>query len=137
MAVDNQWAFDLETKIFSVVNEKAMGKIRKNYPSAYITRTGKSTAKAIFPTIYIHELPGAETGKDLEGFYINGVRETIQVDVTTNTSQGDARKIMAIVADEFKQMRFAIAQMPEIGYSGETFRSTARFSRVIGSNDTL
>ena len=114
-----------------------MGKIRKNYPSAYITRTGKSTAKAIFPTIYIHELPGAETGKDLEGFYINGVRETIQVDVTTNTSQGDARKIMAIVADEFKQMRFAITQMPEIGYSGETFRSTVRFSRVIGANDTL
>ena len=34
MPIDNQWAFDLETKIFSVVNEKAMAKVRKNYPNA-------------------------------------------------------------------------------------------------------
>lgn len=137
MASENQWAFDLETKIFSVIKSRAEGKIKVKYPNAYVTNISKTTTKATFPTVYIHELPGAEIGADLEGISMNGIRETFQVDVTTNTSQSDAKRVMAIVADEFKQMRFQITAMPEFGDTGDTYRSTARFSRVIGANDIL
>ena len=137
MASDNQWAFDLETKIFSVIKSRAEGKIKEKYPNAYLTNISKATAKATFPTVYIHELPGVEIGTDLEGISINGVRETFQVDITTNTSQSDAKRVMSIVADEFKQMKFQITAMPEFGDTGDTYRSTARFRRVIGANDIL
>ena len=73
----------------------------------------------------------------LDGQDINGVLETIQVDVTTNTDPSDAREVMSVVADIFKKMRFKVNQMPELDFGEEVYRSTARFQRVVGANDTL
>lgn len=134
---DNQWVFDLETTIFSIVKAKAMRKLKARYPNINITDSSKSTSKATFPTVYIHELPGVEYGADLGGRDINAVLETIQVDVTTNTNQRDAKIVMSGVAGVFKEMRFEVTAMPEFDGSGETYRSTARFRRVIGANDAL
>lgn len=134
---DNQWVFDLETTIFSIVKAKAMGKLKARYPNINITDSSKSTSKATFPTVYIHELPGVEYGADLGGRDINAVLETIQVDVTTNTNQRDAKIVMSGVAGIFKEMRFESTAMPEFDGSDGTYRSTARFRRVIGANDAL
>lgn len=133
----NQWAYDLEKKIFSIVKDRAGDKLKSKYPNAYITDIEKNTSKAIFPTVYIHELPGVEKASDLEGISINAVQETLQIDVITNTSQSDANKVMAMVLDEFKQMCFRITAMPEFKSTGETYRSTARVRRVISHNDIL
>ena len=83
-------------------------------------------------------MPGLERGADLEVTSVNAVQETIQVDVITNTKQSDAKGIMAILADAFKQMRFQITAMPEFKNDSEKkFRSVARFRRIIGANDRL
>lgn len=97
----------------------------------------KNTSKAIFPTVYMHELPGLEKHPDLEGIMINAVQETIQIDVITNTGQSDANNVMAIVLEEFKKMCFKISAMPEFSGTGDTYRSTARVRRVISHNDIL
>lgn len=133
----NQWAYDLEKKIFSIVKSRAYEKLKSKYPSAYITDIEKNTSKAVFPTVYIHELPGVEKASDLEGFSINAVQETFQIDVITNTSQNDANKVMAIVADEFKRLCFKVTAMPEFDGTGETYRSTMRVRRIISANDIL
>lgn len=139
MASENQWAFDLETKIYSIVKSRVTAQLKKisKYSNAFITNVEKSTSDATFPTIYIHELPGVEKGNDLEGTAINAILETFQVDVITNTSQSDAKRIIAIVTDEFKKLRFQITAMPEFDSSGETYRSTMRLRRLIGANDIL
>ena len=137
MASDNQWAFDIETKIVSIIKNRCEQELQKTYPNIYITNKQESTSKAVFPTVLIHELPGVEQGADLEGSSINAVLETIQVDVTTNKSQSEAKRVLARIADEFKHMRFQITSMPEFNNSGDTFRSTARFRRIIGANDIL
>lgn len=133
----NQWAYDLEKKIFSIVKSRTYEKLKSKYPSVYITDIEKNTSKAVFPTVYIHELPGVEKASDLEGFSINAVQETFQIDVITNTSQNDANKVMAIVADEFKRLCFKVTAMPEFDGTGETYRSTMRVRRIISANDIL
>lgn len=133
----NQWAYDLEKTIFSIIRAKIAEKLKSKYPNIYITDIEKNTSKAVFPTVYVHELPGVEKGQDLEGFCINAVQETFQVDVITNTSQRDANKIMAVVADEFKHMCFHITAMPEFSGNGEIYRSTMRVRRTISANDIL
>lgn len=140
---DNQWVYDLETNIFSNVATIAKPKLKKKYKSmnfdtAFTTVEKNLDKDPVFPTIYIHEMPGLERGADLEGTSVNAVQETIQVDVITNTKQSDAKGIMAILADAFKQMRFQITAMPEFKNDSEkNFRSVARFRRIIGANDRL
>lgn len=137
MVTNNQWAFDLGTTIFSIVKSKTLTELKSKYPNIFVTDKGKTTGKAVFPTVYIQEMSGSERGADLEGRSINAVLETIQVDVTTNTSRADANKVMATVSDIFKQMRFTVQSMPTFEYNGETYRRTARFQRIIGANDRL
>lgn len=137
MVTDNQWAFDLGTTIFSIVKSKTLAELKSKYPDIFVTDKGKTNGKAVFPTVYIQELSGSERGTDLDGSYINAVLETIQVDVTTNTSKADVSKVMSVVASIFKEMRFTIQTMPNFEYNGETYRKTARFQRIIGANDRL
>lgn len=137
MANENQWVFNLESKIFSIIKKKALDSLKESYPNIFITSSGKSTAKATFPTVLIHEMAGSELGSDLEGTAINAVRETFQIDVTTNTSQSDAKKVMSVIIMEFKKLRFQSTEMPEFDDGSETYRSTARVTRVIGANDKL
>ena len=104
--VDNTWAYLIGKKVYSTVSYKAEKILKDDYPNIKITDNGKASSKPKFPTVYIHELPGQEIGQTLDGQDINGVLETIQVDVTTNTDPSDAREVMSVVADIFKKMRF-------------------------------
>lgn len=133
---DNSWAYDLGTVIFSTVKAKALPELMNKYPEIYFTSNSKSLDEATFPTVYIHRMAAVETGNDIEGTSINATIETFQVDVFADTSQTDAGYIMSVVAEAFKEMRFQIAAMPEFN-EGETYRSTARFRRVVGANDIL
>ena len=68
----NQWVFDLETNIFSNVVTIAKPKLQKKYKSmnfdtAFTTVEKNLDKDPVFPTIYIHEMPGLERGADLEG----------------------------------------------------------------------
>ena len=133
---DNSWAYDLGTVVFSIVKAKANPKLESKYPTIYFTSNSKKLSEATIPTVYIHRMTAAERGADLEGLSINATLETFQVDVFTNTGQSDAGRIMSVVADAFKEIRFKVIALPEFN-EGDTYRSTARFQRVIGANDSL
>lgn len=78
--------------------------------------------------------------KDILNQYLDLREEVkeVQIDVITNTRQSDAKGILAIVSEAFKKMQFQIISMPEFKNDNEKrFRSTARFRRVIGSNERL
>lgn len=137
MAIDNSWAYDLGTQIYSVAKGLLLTKLKKIYPNVYITDKSKSIGAPKFPTVYIHELPGTEKGRDLEGTSINGVLVTMQVDVTTNSDNSEVRKVMATVSDVFKRMGFEAAPILDIDDTGETIRGVARFRREIDKKDWL
>ena len=139
----NIWAYENETKVLGILNSYAIPNLRKKFPSmkwqqgVTITNLESRLSKPTFPTIYVHELPGTEQGRTLCGQNINGVLTTFEVQTFTNTNQYDAKLMLAIVADVFKEMRFEVISMPEFDSEEKIYRSTARFSRLIAANDRL
>ena len=133
--MDNQWAFDLETKIFSLIKAKTYTKLKDTYPKICITNSDRSNSEPQFPTVYIHELTPTETNSDLEQNQINSVIETIQVDVTTNESKKVAKDVLTEIAKEFKKMSFSIIAMPSFDDDKKIFSATARFRKIINATD--
>lgn len=143
MEIDNLWVFDNETKIISKLNSFAIPVLKQNFTNMKfqqgitITNLKSRLTGTIFPTIYVHEMSGTEKGQTIDGQAINAVMATYQVDVIVNTQQSDAKKILAIVANVFKRMRFEVISMPEFDSEEKIYRSTARFRRLIAANDRL
>lgn len=143
MEIDNLWVFDNETKIISNLNSFAIPVLKQNFANMKfqqgitITNLKSRLAGTIFPTIYVHEMSGTEKGQTIDGQSINAVTATYQVDVIVNTQQSDAKKILAIIANVFKRMRFEVISMPEFDSEEKIYRSTARFRRLIAANDRL
>jgi hypothetical protein len=141
--IDNLWVFDNETRIISNLNSFAIPVLKQNFTNMKfqkgitITNLKSRLAGTIFPTIYVHEMSGTEKGQTIDGQEINAVTATYQVDVIVNTQQSDAKKILAIVANVFKRMRFEVISMPEFDSEEKIYRSTARFRRLIAANDRL
>lgn len=141
--MDNIWAYENETKVLGILNSYAIPKLRKKFPKmkwqqgVTITNLESRLSKPTFPTNYVHELPGTEQGRTLDGQNINGVLTTFEVQTFTNTSQYDAKIMLAIVADVFKAMRFEATSMPEFKSEEKVYRSVARFRRILGANDRL
>ena len=134
---DNTWAYDLGKQIYSVIRVNVKQRLSSLYNNLNITNKSKSVGTPQFPTIYIHELPGTEVGQDLEGTSINGIMITFQVEVTTNEDEAEIRKIMGVVADEFKRMHFQTVSLLDIDDSGEVIRGIARFRRIKGNAEPL
>ena len=137
MANANDWATDLESTVVALVKAKSLPQLQKKYPKVRITDEGESSGSAVFPTVYIHLLAPTEQGQTLDGQTINALLATFQVDVTTNTSKSDCRKVMTAITDTFKTMRFQGYAMPEFSISNKVHKSTARFRRIIAANDRL
>ena len=134
---DNTWAYDLGKQIYSLIRVNVQQRLSSLYNNLNITNKSKSVGTPQLPTIYIHELPGAEVGQDLEGTSINGVMITFQADVTTNEDEAEIRKIMGVVADEFKKMHFQTVSLLDIDDSGDVIRGIARFRRIKGNAESL
>ena len=71
--INNTWAYENETKVFGILNSYAIPNLRKKFPSmkwqqgVTITNLESRLSKPTFPTIYVHELPGTEQGRTLDG----------------------------------------------------------------------
>lgn len=142
MVREDNWAFEIESEIFTTVKAKAMPILQEQFPdtdfSESFTNVKGSLDKAVFPTIYIHELPGVQKGQTLDAVGIDAVLESFQVDVITNTSQGDAKKILGIVMNVFVSLCFSVTAMPEFNNESEKkFRCTGRTRRLFGASDSL
>ena len=85
MASGNQWAFDIETNVFS----KIYAQLHEKYPKALITRDEQSSTTPTFPTILIQALEPVERNPDLET-QINSVLFSAQITVTANKSRSEA-----------------------------------------------
>lgn len=135
-----EWIFDMETKVFSRINNKISSKLKKLYPQIKVTMESQSETPSTFPTIYLHFLGGLEQGENLSGKYINAVLTTIQFEIIVNKSYtlADARKITTEVLKILKELRFSITSLPEKqSVTSNTIRMVGRARRLIGSQDIL
>lgn len=90
-----------------------------------------------FPNIYIHELEPSEIGNSLENQTIHAIRDTIQVDVSTNTNKSDGRIVANAVVKAMKEMRYSTTMLPMPRKQNNVHVFTIRFRRIIANGDSL
>lgn len=135
--VDNQWAFDLEINVFSIIKRKALTILNDNYPNINITTDEESNYKPLFPTVLIQSIEPAEINRDLEANRINTIDFVTQVTVTTNKSRSEALKVSNTIADLYKQRLFNIKLMPFARKEGNLWIATFRAKRKFDWNDII
>lgn len=131
------WTSEISSIVFTKVKVEVLKSLKNKYPNIYFTNSDRVQTDPKFPTVYIHEIGSTEQGEDLEGTSINAVLTTFQVDVTDNQSQNRANEVISEVVGIMKSMRFSVIAMPEFQNTESTYRSTARFRRMIGQGDIL
>lgn len=148
------WTMDIPTIVFSRVTSEFSEELKTKYGIKKTTvklpgmtepvvawnkfsTSQVSESLPEFPYITIIELPGQERGQDLEGSSINGALFTFQVDVYDNAGDSRPKNCMAEIVRIMKSMRFQVNAMPSFDNKPQEYRMTARFSRVVGYNDSL
>lgn len=96
----------LESQVITRIKTQFSKKLKDRYPNLKFTNSDRADTVPKFPTVYIHEMTGAETGEDLQGDTINAVWSSFQIEVTTNTKMNDAKEVMNEVVRIMKTMRF-------------------------------
>jgi len=127
----------LESQVITRIKTQFSKKLKEKYKNINFTTENKVDALPRFPTVYIHEMPGAETGADLQGDAINAVWSSFQIEVTANTKMNEAKEVMDEVVKIMKTMRFQVTYMPEFQNTDSVYRRVARFRRIIGADDVL
>lgn len=127
----------LESQVYTRIKTQFPSKLKEKYKNINFTTENKVDALPRFPTVYIHEMPGMETGADLQGDTINAVWSSFQIEVTTNTKMNEAKEVMDEVVRIMKTMRFQVTSMPEFQNTDSVYRRVARFRRIIGADDVL
>lgn len=133
--MDN-WFSDLEEKIFTQLDYMLTGKSDAPYPNLICTTANQNNV-TVFPTLYLHELAPVETGNDLDNQTINAVIETIEIQVWTNGTEEDCRKLISAAVLEMKRMRFNVTGFPDVQTDNKVAFGIARFRRVFGKGDPL
>lgn len=137
MASDN-WFASLESKIFTIMKTRIVNNLESKYPNIFCTSSSRVDTDPVFPTVYIHELPSVESGMELDNTGINAVVESIQVDVTTNTSMRDCTIVMTEVVTQLKALRFNVSALPTYVIENvNVYRGIVRARRLIGADDKL
>lgn len=137
--VDNTWVLDLEPTIVALVKTRANKLIKTKYPNVNWTTDDTVIKEPVFPNIYILT-SSTEIGKDMIGQDINGVSFTVQVRITVSKEQGmsGARFIAGKVMNEFKNLGFALDEIPRFeGNTPDTKQLLFRAYRIIGQADIL
>lgn len=133
----NQWVYDLETKIYSVVKSISESKLKKKYPDIFFTQEEESYEKPTFPSILIKRLQTAERNSDLERIAVVTVPFTAQVTVTSNKGRRDAYCVADTICDVYKSKGFLIKNMPNVRKEDKLWVATFRVSRNFDRNDIL
>ncbi len=90
-----------------------------------------------FPNVYIHELEPSEVGRDLANDQIHALRDTIQIDVSTNTGKNDARIVVNACIRAMKSLKFSLVSGPTHIKVNNINRFVIRVRRIVANGDEL
>lgn len=90
-----------------------------------------------FPNVYIHELESSEVGQSLPNQTIHAIRDTIQIEVSTNTSKSDSRTVINACITACKYLRYSIVGTPVYIKTNNLHRFVIRVRRVVANGDTF
>lgn len=135
-----EWIMSISPMVFTRLKTEFSEKLKKKYNMGNNNFSTKefSGKDAIFPFVYVKQMPSQVTGTDLERSSINGMNFYFQIDVYDNQSQSRANEVMSeIIKVMIKSMRFQPKPAPSFDSTSDFYRETVRFERMIDWNDIL
>ena len=135
----SDWYMMIPLMVFTKLKQNFSQTIKDTYKMTdkNFSTVGSSDTPAVFPFVYFNALPASEQGRDLQGTSVNGALFGFQIDVYSNKTQNEARKVMSEIAKVMKTMGFEINSMPSFEDTKDVHRMTARFRRMFGADDKL
>ena len=135
----SDWYMMIPLMVFTKLKQNFSQTIKDTYKMTdkNFSTVGSSDTPAVFPFVYFNALPASEQGIDLQGTSVNGALFGFQIDVYSNKTQAEARKVMSEVTKVMKTMGFEIVSMPSFESTKDVHRMTARFRRMFGADDKL
>lgn len=89
-----------------------------------------------FPNVYVMELQPSEVGNDLSNNQIHALRDTIQIEVSTNVSKSEAKIVRNACIAAMKAMRFSLV-VDTYAKINNLHRYVIRMRRIVASGDTF
>lgn len=135
----SEWYMMIPLMVFTKIKQNFSQTIKDTYgmTDKNFSTVGSSDTPAVFPFVYFNAMAASEIGADLQGNSLNGALFSFQIEVYSNKSQTDARKVMEEISRIMKTMGFEINAMPSFENAKDIHRMVARFRRVIGADETL
>lgn len=90
-----------------------------------------------FPNVYIHELEPSEIGNSIPNQTIHAIRDTIQIEVSTNTSKSDARIVINACVNAMKSLRYSLVVSPTYTKINNIHRFIIRCRRIVANGDNF
>ena len=106
------------------------------YPNMSFTNE-VSDKQPSFPNVYIHELEPSEVGNSIPNQTIHAMRDTIQIEASTNVSKTEARTVINACINAMKTLRYSLVTGPTYMKINNVHRYVIRVRRVIANGDTF
>lgn len=90
-----------------------------------------------FPNVYVHELEPSEVGNSIPNEVIHAIRDTIQIEVSTNVSKTEARTVINACVKAMKTLRFGLVTGPVYTKINNVHRFVVRMRRVVANGDVF
>ena len=90
-----------------------------------------------FPNVYVHEVGQSEIGNSIPNQTIHAIRDTIQIEVSTNTNKSDAHVVTNACISALKVLRYTVIMSPVYQKNNNVHRYVFRVRRVIANGDTF
>lgn len=126
----------IESIVLTQLKVRLTKSLGETYPKMSFT-TEISEDIPSFPNVYVHELEPSELGQTISNDQIHALRDTIQINVSTNTSKADARKVANACVNVMKQLRFSIVVFPTYRKQNNIHSYVIRARRIIASGDSF
>ena len=90
-----------------------------------------------FPNVYIHELEPSEVGRTIPNQEIHALRDTIQIEVSTNTTRSEARTVINACIQAMKILRYCLVTGPTYRKINNVHSFVIRMRRIVASGDVF
>ena len=136
--VSDTWYAEIESTIYTHLEYKLVLSGIAPFPNLNCTTSSQSeTIENItdFPALYIHLLPPVEMGNDLHNEDVAAINATIELQIFSDKSESECRKIITAAIREMKKLHFNVAMFPDPQTADKRYFAIARFTRVIAAGD--
>lgn len=127
---------ELESIVTTQLKVRVPKLVENKFPKMSFTNEVSDNTPS-FPNVYIHELDFSEVGNTISNQTIHAIRDTMQIEVSTNTNKAEARTVTNACILALKKLRYSVIMLPIYQKDNNIHRFVFRARRVIGGGDTF